>query len=161
MQEDLEQRTVTLVINSGKFTGRTLMKGIKGFLGFVKHQAQKHQNVKPQGKQSVKKLIGQNQGVSNAELEDDKDIRTFKRIAKKYGVDYAVKRVEMEGKPKYLVFFKARDADAITSAMTECIDICDKRSKEDRPSVRKTLAYLRSVIAGKDPDRATSKEISR
>ena len=47
--------------------------------------------MKPQGKQTVKQLIGQNQGVSNIEITDP-SIKEFEKIARKYGVDYAVKK---------------------------------------------------------------------
>lgn len=161
MQEDLEHRTVTLVVNSSKFTGRTLKAAIRGFLRFAKHQVQKHHNVKPKGKQSVKKLIGQNAGVSDAELGDDANIKAFDRVARKYGVDYAVKRVEKEGKTQYHIFFKARDSDAIMSAMTEYTGRWKSQGKEERPSVRKMLATFRELLAGKDTDRAKNKEISR
>lgn len=48
-----------------------------------------------QGKQTVKQLIGQNQGVSNLEITDP-SIREFEKIARKYGVDYAVKKDEVQ-----------------------------------------------------------------
>ena len=54
----------------------------------------------------MKQLIGQNQGVSNIEINDP-SIRDFERIARKYGVDYAVKKVRSTSPPKYLIFFKA------------------------------------------------------
>ena len=41
------------------------------------------------GKQSVKELIGQNQGVSRMPI-GDASIREFEREARKYGVDFAV-----------------------------------------------------------------------
>lgn len=63
----------------------------------------------------MKQLIGQNQGVSNIEINDP-SIRDFERIARKYGVDYAVKKDRSTSPPKYLIFFKARDADALTAA---------------------------------------------
>ena len=47
--------------------------------------------VKPTGKQTVKHLVGQNQGVANIEISD-KNIKDFDRVARKYGVDYAVKK---------------------------------------------------------------------
>ena len=52
-------------------------------------QKSRDAQVKPKGKQTVKKLIGQDQGVSNIEVTDS-SIRDFDRIARKYGVDYAV-----------------------------------------------------------------------
>ena len=69
------------------------------------------------GRQSVKKLVGQNQGVSNVELSGE-DIKAFERVARKYGVDYAVKKVKGDA-PRFLIFFKARDADALNAALSE------------------------------------------
>ena len=54
----------------------------------IKAQKARDGPVKPCGKQSVKELIGQNQGVSNVEVTDP-SIRQFDRVARKYGVDYA------------------------------------------------------------------------
>ena len=39
-------------------------------------------------------------------------------MARKYGVDYAVKKVKDEV-PRFLIFFKARDADALNAALSE------------------------------------------
>ena len=92
----------------------------------------------PHGKQKVKELIGQNAGVANVDVKDE-DLKGFERIARKYGVDYAVKRVK--GQDKYLVFFKSRDADAITSALTEYTQ--KKTRDQNRPSLRKMLNKMR------------------
>lgn len=40
----------------------------------------------------MKQLIGQNQGVSNIEITDS-NIKSFERVARKYGVDFALKRI--------------------------------------------------------------------
>ena len=49
----------------------------------------------PHGKQSVRQLARQNQGMTNIEI-DDPDIHAFERIARKYGVDFAVKRAKSD-----------------------------------------------------------------
>ena len=160
MQEELENRTVTLIVSSGKFTGRTMKSAISHFLSYSKHKVQEHKNVVPHGKQSVKQLIGQNEGVMNEPIGDDADMRTFNRIARKYGVDYAVKKVEKDGVKQYMIFFKARDKDAITTAMTEYMNHWRDHGKEEKPSIRKLIAIFRKR-AEMDKDRAEHKEISR
>ena len=40
MQEELENRTVTLMVSSSKFTGRTLKSAISHFLNYTRHKAQ-------------------------------------------------------------------------------------------------------------------------
>ncbi|MEI3288253.1 MAG: PcfB family protein [Eubacterium sp.] len=39
--------------------------------------------------------------------------------AKKYGIDFALKKDTTENPPRYLVFFKGRDADVLTAAFKE------------------------------------------
>ena len=118
MQEDIEHRAVTLAMNVSKMTGRTFRNALAKLLHFLKNKHQQHQQVKPRGKQSVKKLIGQNQGVSRVDLSHDDDVKQFEHVARKYGVDYAITKVKGE-KPRYLIFFKARDNDALTAALEE------------------------------------------
>ena len=62
MQEEVESRSLTLAINTAKLTGRTLKNAISKLLAYRKNKKAAKAYVHPQGKQSVKKLIGQNQG---------------------------------------------------------------------------------------------------
>ena len=102
MQEDIEHRSVTLAISTAKLTVRVLKDAISKFLAYQKSKARASPDVRPKGKQSVKALVGQNQGVANIEI-DDKNIKDFDRVARKYGVDYAVKKDRTTSPPRYLV----------------------------------------------------------
>lgn len=137
MQEEVEQKTVALVISAGKLTGRELKKAIAKLLAHMKDK-KNHPNI-PQGKQTVKQLAGQGQGMSSIEITDQ-NIKDFERVAKKYGVDFAVMKDKHEIPPKYVVFFKGKDADAITNAFKEYT--ADMVKKAARPSV---LAELRKL----------------
>ena len=161
MQEEVENRTLTLVVSGTKFTGRLLKAAITKYLAHRKEkklQKQKSRDtpVIPHGKQTVKQLIGQNQGVSNIEITDP-SIKEFEKIARKYGVDFAVKKVKGE-KNKYLVFFKGRDADALTAAFTEYTD--KRLHKQDRPSVLKLLNQLKAKMTNREAP-VKNKELSR
>ena len=83
MQEDLERRSVALSANASKMTGRLLLKLIKMYLA--------HSKELPHGKQSVKSLAKHGQGMTNIEITD-KNIKCFEKYAKKYGVDFALKK---------------------------------------------------------------------
>ena len=61
----------------------------------------------------MKKLVGEGVGVSSIEVTDG-NIKSFERVARKYNVDFAVKKDKTTEPPKYLVFFKGRDADAVS-----------------------------------------------
>lgn len=162
MQEEIEQKTMTLSINATKFSGRVLKAAITKHLAHrsaKKHERQREKaDVIPRGKQKVKELIGQNAGVANVDVKDE-DLKGFERIARKYGVDYAVKRVK--GQNKYLVFFKSRDADAITSALTEYTQ--KKTRDQNRPSLKKMLNKMR-ILGQKqraNPEKHKHQERSR
>ncbi|MBQ7000914.1 MAG: PcfB family protein [Ruminococcus bromii] len=161
MQEEVESRTVTLIVSGSKFTGRMLKDAISKYLAHRKEkklQKTRDSPVKPCGKQTVKELVGQNQGVSNIEINDP-DIKSFEKIARKYGVDYAIKKDRSTSPPKYLVFFKARDADALTAAFTEYSS--KKVKQQERPSVLKKLAHFKEMVKNAVVDRSKKKELER
>lgn len=149
MQEEVEQRSLTLVINSGKMTGRVLKSAIVKLMAHNRQKAQgKGGDVRYAGKQTLRQLVGQNQGVSNVEL-NDADIRDFKKTLRQYGVDYAVKKVD--GQDKFLVFFKARDADAINAALTDYAS--QKVQRSQRPSLLKRLREIAVQLPALNADR--------
>ena len=154
MQEEVENRTVSLAIRSSKLTADVLKKAITKYLAYRKEKTKAKAVMKPTGKQTVKELIGQNQGVSNIEITE-KNIKGFDRVARKYGVDYAVKKDTSGEIPKYLVFFKARDADALTAAFTE---FASKEKNREKPSVIKHLRDLKAPEIAKDAQRIRHKE---
>ena len=155
MQEDIEHRAVTLAINTGKMTGRTFRNALAKLLHFLKNKHQQHKQVKPCGKQSVKKLIGQNQGVSRVNLSHDDDVKQFELVARKYGVDYAITKVKGE-KPRYLIFFKARDNDALTAALEEYT--AQRMRGKDKQALHSKLQQ--PSLAGQERV-ARQKEVSR
>ena len=154
MQEDIEHRSVTLIINSAKFSGRVLKSAIRAYMGYRKekhreHKAQRQAKGKamPRGKMTVKQLAEQNQGMSSFEMQKDDGIKQFERVCRKYGVDYAVKQVKGD-KPKYIIFFKGRDQDAIKAAFTEFMD--QQVKKQNRLPLKKQLQQIMPFLGGHD-----------
>ena len=147
MQEDVEQKTLMLIVNGSKFTGRLLKAAITKYMAYRKEvklekQRKREMPVAHRGKQTVKSLTQQNQGVSNIDIQD-KEIRQFERIARKYGVDYAVKKDRSTSPPKYMIFFKGRDADAITADFQEYMG--RKLRRETRTSVLERLEQYKDM----------------
>ena len=106
MQEEVENRTVNLAISTTKLTARSIVRlGLKG-IAYIKRKSQEAalKNEKPTGKQTIQKLIGQNQGVTNIDISKT-DLKGFEKYARKYGVDYAItkdKLNRLENRKKYL-----------------------------------------------------------
>ena len=145
MQEEVEQKSLTLTVNAAKMTARLFRTAIAKYVAHrkeKKHDAQT--GVRYVGRQSVKKLVGQNQGVSNIELSGQ-DLKEFQRITRRYGVDYAIRKVDGD-KPRVLVFFKARDSDALTAALKELAST-KARTQSERPSVLQRLEKAKERAA--------------
>ena len=111
----------------------------------------------PDPKQSVRTLLRQNRGVSSVEISKT-GIRGLERYAKKYGIDYAIRKDTSEVPPRYLVFFKAPDAEAFNSAFKEYS--ASLLNKDKRPSV---LARLQELVqaAAELPGKVRHKEQER
>ena len=150
MQEEIEQKTINLCLSTTRLTARTLLNAGRAYL---RHQ----QGTGPHGKQSVKSLLRQNRGVSSLEIGST-GIRGFERYAKKYGIDYAIRKDTSEVPPRYLVFFKAPDAEAFNSAFKEYS--ASLLNKDKRPSV---LARLQELVqaAAELPGKVRHKEQER
>ena len=164
MQEEVESRTVNLAISTSKLTARTIVSAVRGYLNHRKTvSARKAQTAEkePSGKQTVKELLGQGQGVTNIDIAKT-DLRGFESVARKYGIDYAIRKDASVQPPKYLVFFKAKDADALTAAFNEYSAKALKKS--ERPSVLKQLRQIAAKIAelpGRVVNRDKKRELDR
>ena len=158
MQEEVEQKSLTLTVNAAKMTARLFRTAIAKYVAHKKEKKHDAQTgVRYVGRQSVKKLVGQNQGVSNIELSGQ-DLKEFQRITRRYGVDYAIRKVDGD-KPRVLVFFKARDSDALTAALKELAST-KARTQSERPSVLQRLEKAKEQAA-KTIGKIRNKEPSR
>ena len=145
MQEEVENRTVNLAISTTKLTLRTNISGIRKYLQHrEKVKAKKGRDPAVHGKQSVKKLLGQNQGAANAEIEKE-GIKDFERLAKKYGVDFAVRKDKTVDPPRYFVFVRAKDADALDAICKE--HQARSMTKDRKPSVLAQLSKFKNLVA--------------
>ena len=86
-------------------------------------------------------------------------IKAFEGTAKKYGIDFALKKDATESPPRYLVFFKGRDADVLTAAFKEFS--AKKLTQEKKPSIRKLLSTLKEAAQGRNAERAKVKNKDR
>ena len=142
MQDEINEKVIALSIRTTKLTAEMLQKSIRFMLSQIKKQIDKPTQHK--GKQTLKQLMKQNAGVSSIEITDS-NIKAFESTAKKYGVDFALKKDATESPPRYLVFFKGRDADVLAAAFREFSK--KKLDKERKPSVRRDLAEKKAEAA--------------
>lgn len=132
MQEEVTQKTIALAVSATKMTGRVLAQAMRLYLQSRNNQSHEI----PKGKQSLTDLEKQNAALSSIEITN-KNIRSFDKAAKKYKIDYALKKDKTKEPPVYYVFFKGRDEERISMAFNEYSQKILKR--KEKKSVREEL----------------------
>ena len=149
MQEDLEQRTVSVSIQAAKLSGRVLRAAIAAVL-----QKMEQERTMPKvGRNSMKRLTYKDPGANTIEVSGR--IRSFERYARKYGINYALKKDKSKEPPVYLVFFKGRDQDALNAAFREFSQ--KQIQKANKPSIHKRLAAYRAMMPKKSKDKVKNR----
>ena len=168
MQDEVNEKIIALCVQTTRMSTGVLKASMRKFLDGMSRQKQKRVQVKqavktgkaqekgrekerkrqemkkPHGKQTIKQLIAQGAQLTNIQITDQ-NIKSFDRVARKYGIDYSLKKAEKEGKTEYLVFFKAKDVDVMTAAFKEYTGVSLK--KEQRQSIRKKLEQAKERVA--------------
>jgi len=146
---DVSERIVCLTIRGASLTSRTLARCMLRYLASCKKQ----KNERP-GEVSLKKLTKDGSTLEKCPIAV-KTLRDFDKIARKYGIQYAVREAinpEVPDVPEYSVFFKSRRATQMHEAMNEYVakfpqkDASQEQSTEQQPSLRDTL-YANQVLA--------------
>ena len=146
MQEEVNEKTIALCIKGGKITADILKAALRKYLQEMEKEKAKSQQkaqvkkeqktqVVKRGKQSIKSMLDKGSELSNIEITDN-NIRSFEHVARKYGIDYSLKRDKSTDPPKYLVFFRAKDADVMTVAFKEYSGVTLQKSKRKSIKLR-------------------------
>ena len=98
-------------------------------------------------------------GGDTSGMELPGDTRLFDRVARRWGVDYAIRPVQ---KGKYLLLFKANQADAITGCFSEYSQRMLNRGKGRRLPMREQLKQAQEQVR-RQPElqRNREKEVAR
>ena len=147
MQEEVNEKTIALCIKGGKISAQILKAALAKLLRDQERAKQKHDaktaqkkaqqpEVVKHGKQSLNTMMQHGAQLTNIEITDN-NIRSFEKIARKYSIDYSLKKDKSVEPPRYLVFFRAKDTDVMTAAFKEYTGVTLQKSK--KLSVRKRL----------------------
>ncbi len=154
MQEEVTQKVIALSIKAAKLDAAVLQKALKMAL-----EQMKKQHGKPKrGKQTMRQLTKSGEQVTNIKITDQ-NIKAFDPIARKYNLDYHVKKIEGGEVPRYLVFFKGKDIDSMTEAFREFST--KKLNREKKPSIRKALTAAKEKAKQLNQNRDKVKNMDR
>lgn len=150
IDEEISRSTIAISVRASKLTAR----GLAYALGEAAKKIRKSQA--PQGKQTVKQLLRHGGEASAIDLPGR--AKDFDRVARRWGVDYAIKRVE---KGKYLLFFKAKQADAITGCFSEYSRRMMNRGRDRRVPLREQLKRAQKLVRNQPRQKERTKEAER
>ena len=150
MQEELEQRTVSITVQSAKLSGRVL----KAAIAAAMRKMEQERGTPKVGRNSLKRLAGRDGGMNSIEVSGR--LRSFERYARKHQVRYHIEKEVGSDPPKWTVYFKANQADALTAAFKEYTK--KDLAREGRPSLVAKLRRFKDLSKSIDKGRVRNKE---
>lgn len=154
IDEDVSRRTIAVSIKATKLTGRVLAQACLAVGRKIKKTYRARQTL--HGKQTVRQLMGHGAATNSIEVESPKD---FDRVARRWNVDYAFYKT---GPDKYLLFFKAGQADAITACFERYSRRLLEQSKSSRIPIREQLKKAAEQLVKEPPKtQERTKEVVR
>ena len=182
MQDEVNEKIIALCVQTTRMSTGVLKASMRKFLDGMSRQKQKRVQVKqavktgkaqekgrakerkrqemkkPHGKQTIKQLIAQGAQLTNIQITDQ-NIKSFDRVARKWNVDYAFYKT---GPDKYLLFFKAGQADAITACFERYSRRLLEQSKSSRIPIREQLKKAAEQLVKEPPKtQERTKEVVR
>ena len=155
MQEYNNEKIIAMNVRAFGISEKILKDTISRYLRY------REKNKKPviiHGKQSLKKLIRGNDNASVTNIDiTDQNIKAFEKTARKYGIDYSLKKDSSENPPKYTIFFRAKDGEIMTKAFKDFLN-SESRKKEKKPSI---LTRLNDLVRLKNKERTREKTKTR
>jgi len=151
MQDEINEKSINLAVRVGQLAAGELRKAIDKLIADLESGKYSTENIKKtfagdkttelkHGKQTLKQLSKHNDGLSTVELKHP-DLRLLHRTMKKHNIDFAAVK---DGKGKYTLFFKGKDADSVTHAFKQYTQKLVKQASR-KPSINKTLAAAKQA----------------
>ena len=90
------------------------------------------------GKQSVENLMSSGDKLATLPL-DSKNIKSFQKIARKYGIDYSLEKDLTKEPPQHKLTYRAKDTDTMMSAFKEYLNTTLAKQKSKKPTYQQRI----------------------
>lgn len=154
MQEEVTDKSIAFVTNNTKMTASVLKTLIVAYLREREKEKISKGQVETRKKVSLKELSKKYDGLKSIEINEN-NIKGFERTAKKYGIEYALKKDKTTEPPTYIVFFKGKDTDILDTAFIEFVG--NEMDKDQRPSLKKALIKMKELVGLVNKDKVKNK----
>jgi len=115
VQSHTNERSVAISIKAAKLSARLLAQAMRAF----RNKSRKAGAEGKHGEQSLKSLTKAGATIENVEIPSDSDINSFKKTARKYNIDFALKKDSSTDPPNWIIFFKSKDSKSMDAAFKE------------------------------------------
>ena len=157
--DELGDRVTALEFEAAKLTGKVLLRALKAGLKKIAQLAGKEgkalaERAAPK-EQSLHKLSKDGAQVQGSEV-DRAEIAGFDRYARRYGLQYSLKRQKNDPQ-KYVLFFRTRDASRLDMAVRDAVK--DGRLENDglQDRIGKAKEKALTLNRGREKQRARMK----
>ena len=90
------------------------------------------------GKQSLESLMASGDKLATLPL-DSKSIKSFQKIARKYGIDYSLEKDLNKDPPRHTLTYRAKDTDTMMSAFKEYLNKTLAKQKSKKPTYQQRM----------------------
>jgi hypothetical protein len=145
MQDAINEKSFSLGARVGRITADELKKAVDKLLAEL--ESGKLDKLNPltkqgelkHGKMTMKQLAKHNAGLSSIELKDP-NLRLLNKVMRQNSIDFSPVK---DGKGQYTLFFKGRDADALTHAFSQYTKKVTEWAA--KPSIGATLTAMKAA----------------
>lgn len=154
LQEEVTEKSIAFVAKNNKMTLSVLKTLISVYLKEKEKQKRSKGQTIKRKKISLKELSKQYYGLKSIEINEN-NIKGFEKTAKKYGIEYALKKDKTTDPPTYIVFFKGKDTDILDTAFREFVG--NEMDKDKRPSLKQALNKMKEISKSLNKDKVKNK----
>lgn len=144
MQDEVNERCIAVSVRAAKMTEKVFRKALIKAIDALEDQMKGKPTGTYKGQINIKELAAGKDEISNIRITDD-NIRSFEKVARKYGVTYSLKKDRSQCPPQYLVFFKMKQVAQLEAAFKEYTAATMK--KQEKLSVRQKLQQKIKEVA--------------
>lgn len=161
MQEQVNEKTIALQVSTMKMSTRVLRSLLATYLRQRREQKYRNPKIKQPKttgkKTTLEKLSKKYDGLKSIEITE-KNIKDFERTARKYKLEYALKKDGNSIPSTYFVFIKGRDLDLIDFAFREYLKDSLEKAKDQKASVKSLLKKMMEKAKIQNKDKVKLKE---
>lgn len=136
MQDEINEKVVAVGIKVAVMTEEVFRQAAEKVLAALMDHQSGGRPEAYKGRIGMKQLAADGSEISNINITD-KNIRSFEKTARKYGVTYSLKKDRSQEPPVQIVFFKMKQMSQLEAAFREYT--ARTMDKERKPSVRERI----------------------